>query len=122
MPTDGTKNLKPQNTRTKDEQRRIATLGGKASGKARRDKKMLRDCLEILMEKKYVDEETGKKLTGAELMSIDLFEKFLKETDLAKKARAFEVIRDTAGQKPVDKVEQTNTNITVDFGDLDDGD
>lgn len=122
MPTDGTKNLKPQNTRTKDEQRRIATLGGKASGKARRDKKMLRDCLEILMEKKYVDEATGKKLTGAELLSIDLFEKALKETDVSKKARAFEVIRDTAGQKPVDKVEQTNTNITVDFGDLDDGD
>lgn len=121
MPADGTKNLKPQNTRTKEEQKKIATLGGKASGKARRDKKMLRDCLEILMEKKYLDEATGKKLTGAELLSIDLFEKALKETDVSKKARAFEVIRDTAGQKPVDKVEQTNTNITVDFGDLDEG-
>ena len=122
MPANGTKNLKPQNTRTKEEQKKIATLGGKASGKARRNKAMLRDCLEILMEKKYVDEKTGKKLTGAELLSIDLFEKALNETDVSKKAKAFEVIRDTAGQKPVDKVEQTNTNITIDFGELDNDD
>ena len=120
MPSGNPQNLRSLADRTTEEQHKIATLGGKASGKARRDKKMLRDCLEILMEKKYVDEETGKKLTGAELLSIDLFEKALKETDVSKKARAFEVIRDTAGQKPVDKVEQTNTNITVDFGDLGD--
>jgi uncharacterized protein YfaQ (DUF2300 family) len=35
------KNLKPQNTRTKAEQRKIAIMGGKASGKARREKKLL---------------------------------------------------------------------------------
>ena len=34
--TCGTKNLKPQSMRTKDEQRRIATMGGIASGAARR--------------------------------------------------------------------------------------
>lgn len=121
MPSGNLNNLKSLADRTTEEQRRIATLGGKASGKARRDKKMLKDCLEILMEKKYIDEATGKKLTGAELLSIDLFEKALKETDVSKKARAFEVIRDTAGQKPIEKVEQTNTNITVDFSDLGEG-
>ena len=34
-------NLRPQNTRTKEEQRRIAKAGGVASGKARREKKLM---------------------------------------------------------------------------------
>lgn len=38
MPPNGTKNLIPQSHRTKEEQKRIATEGGKASGEARRKK------------------------------------------------------------------------------------
>lgn len=115
------KDLIPVTQRTKEEAKEISRKGGIASGKARRDKAKLRDCLEELMRKKFYDEKTGKKITGAELLSVDLFEKALKETDTAKKARAFEVLRDSSGQKPVDKVEQTNTSITIDFGDLEDG-
>ena len=116
----------PQNLsiiRSTEEAKKRGSAGGKKSGKARRNKALLRDCLEILMEKKYLDKNTGKKYTGAEMLSIDLFQRALDEQDTAKKARAFEVLRDTSGQKPVDKVEQTNTsNIVVDFGDLEDGD
>ena len=112
--------LIPMNKRSKEEVKAMQRKGGINSGKARRNKAKLRDCLEILLEKKYVDAATGKKLTGAELLSVDLFEKALAEVDTAKKAKAFEVLRDTSGQKPVDKVEQTNTNITIDFGDLND--
>lgn len=110
--------LIPFNMRTEEEQKAMRRKGGINSGKSRRNKAKLRDCLEILMEKKYLDEKTGKQITGAELLSVDLFMKALEETDVSKKAKAFEVIRDTAGQKPVDKVEQTNTNITIDFGDI----
>ena len=38
-------NLKPQNTRTKEEQREIARLGGKASGESRRAKSSIRSIL-----------------------------------------------------------------------------
>lgn len=103
MPRDGSKNLIPQNTRTKEEQKEIARKGGKASGKARRNKAMLKDCLEILMEKKMQGND-GKKITGAEALAVNLFVKALEEQDTAKAAKAFEVIRDTSGQKPVDKV------------------
>lgn len=116
------KDLIPVTKRSKEEAKELSRRGGIASGKARRDKAKLRDCLEILMEKKYLDEKTGKKITGAELLSIDLFNRAIEEADTAKKARAFEVLRDTAGQKPADKIEQTNTNITIDFGELDDDD
>lgn len=38
LPRDGTKNLKPLNKRTKEEQREIQSKGGVNSGKARRKK------------------------------------------------------------------------------------
>jgi hypothetical protein len=89
--------------RTTEEQHKIAVAGGKASGKARRNKAMLKDCLEILMEKKMQGND-GKKITGAEALAVNLFVKALSEQDTAKAAKAFEVIRDTSGQKPVDKI------------------
>lgn len=122
MPRGNPQNLITMKDRSEEEVKKMQRKGGINSGKARRNKALLRDCLEILLEKKYVDDETGKKITGAEKMAVDLFTKYMEETDVSKKAKAFEVIRDTAGQKPVDKVEQTNTNITVDFGDLNNDD
>lgn len=110
--------LIPFNQRSEEEVKAMQRKGGINSGKTRRNKALLRDCLEILMEKKMVDKD-GKKITGAEAQSVSLFLAALQETDTAKKARAFEVLRDTAGQKPVEKIEQTNTNIEIDFGDLD---
>ena len=120
MPRGNVNNLDP--VRTNEEAKKRGAAGGKASGKARRNKALLRDCLQILMEKKVLDPESGKKITGAEALAVNMWYKALNEEDTAKAAKAFEVIRDTSGQKPVDKVEQTNTNITVDFGDLEDGD
>lgn len=105
--------LIPMSQRSKEEVKKIASKGGVNSGKARRNKAMLRDCLQILMEKKMLDAD-GKKITGAEALSVEVFQKAL-----AGDMKAWELLRDTAGQKPVDKVEQTNTNITIDFGDLD---
>lgn len=99
-------NLIPFNERTESEKRAIATAGGIASGEARRNKKMLRDCLDYLLEKvdnTALDEE-GKPMTCAEQLAYNLFVKALTETDTAKSAKAFEVLRDTAGQKPVEKV------------------
>lgn len=120
MPRGNLENMDP--CRTKEEAKKRGRNGGIASGKARRNKALLRDCLEILMEKKMEVGEDGKKVTGAEALSVDLFMAALTETDTAKKAKAFEVLRDTAGQKPVDKIEQTNANIVIDLGDLDDND
>lgn len=100
MPRNGTKNLKPntRENRTKEEQKQIATKGGIASGKARREKKTLRQCLEILLEKTLKDKK-GIEMTGAEAVSLKVFEKALKGD-----IRAFEVLRDTSGQKVPDKI------------------
>ncbi|CND71477.1 TPA: KGG domain-containing protein [Streptococcus agalactiae] len=62
MPRDGTKNLKPMNQRTKDEQREIAVKGGKASGKARRKKADLKKAFETLMTLDITDKNIKKQL------------------------------------------------------------
>lgn len=106
MPQNGTKNLIPTNKRSKEEAKRLGKKGGIASGKARREKKTLRQCLEILLERTLKDKK-GIEITGAEAVSLKVFEKALKGD-----IRAFEVLRDTAGQKPVEKV-QMKTDINI---------
>lgn len=96
--------LIPMNRRSKEEVKEIARRGGINSGKTRRNKALLKDCINILMEQKVIDEETGKKITGAEQLSVNLWKKAVSEMDTAKAAKAFEVLRDTSGQKPIEKV------------------
>lgn len=95
---DKKENLIPFDERTEEEQRNIAKKGGVASGKARREKRDLKRALELLLEREYTDKKGGTK-NGAELLAFKQFEKALSGD-----TKAFEVVRDTAGQKPVDKV------------------
>lgn len=83
-------NLKPQNKRTKSEQREIAKKGGIKSGETRRARKALKEELLLLLS----TGDTQKKL------SLALIEKAMNGD-----VKAFEVIRDTIGEKPVDKQE-----------------
>lgn len=59
-------NLVPQNRRTKEEQRKIARMGGIASGAARRKKADLRKAMQIAMETIHKD-KSGKEMTGEEI-------------------------------------------------------
>lgn len=81
------------------EAREQGRKGGKASGEARRRKKLLRECLTELLEREYVSSD-GKSMDGADLISAKLFQRAM-DGDI----KAFETIRDTVGQKPVERVE-----------------
>lgn len=98
-------NLKP--IRSVDEARRKGKKGGKASGESRREKKLLRECLEILLEKQTVD-VAGKECSGAEAVATAMFLKAC-----AGDTKAFELVRDTVGQKPVDKIVTTEVDPAV---------
>lgn len=84
--------------RTAEEQREIARQGGIASGKARAAKRDLRKAFEALLEKEFKGKD-GATLSGAEAIAMKQMEKALKGD-----AKAFEIVRDTSGQKPVEKV------------------
>lgn len=75
-----------------------ASKGGKKSAEARRAKKDLRLALEMLLEKDFVD-KNGNTTTGTEAVAAKLFEQAIKGN-----VKAFETLRDTVGQKPVDKI------------------
>lgn len=84
-----------------------ARKGGQKSGETRRNKKLLRDCLEILLEKEMQGKK-GEKMTGAEALSAKLFAEAMKGN-----VKAFEVLRDTVGQKPADKVMVADVEASV---------
>lgn len=90
------KNLNP--IRTKSEAREKGRKGGQKSGEARRAKKSLREAMQVLMDADLTGKD-GKTMTGTEAMAAKAFQAALKGD-----WKAWELVRDTAGQKPVDKV------------------
>ena len=82
-------NLIPNSERTPSELREMARNGGLASGEARRKRKTLKEELLLMLS----DGETQQSVTLA-----------LIEKAMSGDTKAFEVIRDTIGEKPVDKV------------------
>lgn len=87
----GKQNLKVPSS---EEARKLGKKGGIASGAARREKKTMRQRLELLLSRKEGDVDTAEAVTLA-----------LIEKALSGDVRAYEVIRDTIGEKPTDKVE-----------------
>ena len=92
--------------RAGEQQVEIARQGGIASGIARREKKSLREAMQVLMDADLTGKD-GKTMTGTEAMAAKVFQAALKGD-----WKAWELARDTAGQKPVDKVQmKTDVNI-----------
>lgn len=84
--------------RTPSKRRENARKAGKASGEARRQKRDLKLAIDALLEKEYTD-KMGNSLSGAEVIALKQMEKAMKGD-----WRAFQLLRDTAGQKPVEKI------------------
>lgn len=98
--------------RTTVEQQKIAKKGGIASGRARREKKLLRETLDMLLSMplkngKLADVDDirsfaalkGKNISVQEAIVIAQIQKAMKGD-----TKAAEYVRDTIGQKPVDNV------------------
>lgn len=81
--------------------------GGKASAEVRRKKRDLRLALEMLLEKEFKDKK-GVSRTGTEVITAKLFEQAAKGN-----VKAFETIRATVGQDPVQKVQVAEVNQDV---------
>ena len=104
MAVKGQENLIPLNERAKDEQREIARKGGIARGEQRREEKLIKDSLKILL--------AMPSTKGNETIQDDLA-LALVNAGLGGNVKAIETIRDTLGQKPSDKVEVTNNEMSA---------
>lgn len=99
----------------REEAKKNGKKGGVASGKVRREKKRMKELCDLVLNNKIQDEKTieGLKQRFPEMNTDDVtFELMLilKQYEKAKDgdAKAFELLRDTSGQKPIEKQEITN--------------
>ncbi len=98
MPRGNPQNLVPVNTRSKEDQRKIRSKAGKKSGEVRRKRKQLREELLALL-------SAGNTQKNISLALID--------QALNGNVKAFETIRDTIGEKPVEKVVMSEVDPNV---------
>ena len=113
MEHSGTKNMIPLNTRTKAEQKRIATMGGIASGEARRRKKTMRELAQMFGNLEVSNEAIRQRMkafgVSDEDMSHDtavIIGQYMEAEKGNTQAASF--IRDTKGENPRDPLLQLN--------------
>lgn len=117
------KNLKPFNKRTEREQREIAKKGGKKSGEIRRDKKKIKETLKELLNleapenlKEKLFEKfpnlKNKKINLQTAMSLSLIINAT-NTNSNNSISAFIALRDTIGEKPIDKLDNINPSVVI---------
>lgn len=103
-------NLIPFQDRTENEQRAIAKQGGIASGKARREKKLMKDQMALLLSLPLKDKAIKKKIKELGLDNEEIDNQMAIIIAMWEKAckgnvKASEFIRDTLGEKAPEVVE-----------------
>ena len=105
-------NLKKGRTladRTKDEQKKIATMGGIASGKARQKKKTMRQLAEICLGAKLTKPEIAAKLKEAGLPATYGGQMLFNAVQMAgRNSNMLRVVLELIGE-----VNQAQTNVNV---------
>lgn len=100
------KDLIPQNKRTKEEQKRIAKMGGIASGIARREKRDMAYFARLMLDEVITDKK-GNELPTRYAMLKSVLKKVLKDGDV----QAFKTITAQAGEQP--QSEELTTPVVV---------
>lgn len=96
-------NLIPNSERTPNELREMARNGGLASGEARRKRKTLKEELLLMLSDGDIQEK----------ISLALINEAINGNNAGSVTKAFEVIRDTIGERPVEKVQATQTVVDM---------
>ena len=105
MASNGTKNLIPLNKRTKEEQKEITTMGGKASGEARRKKATMLSTLEKMLDEVPKSKKNPHNLSFREMATLGLINGAAKGS-----ARNYEIIQAIMGEK---EREDINSEIFI---------
>jgi len=90
-----------------EEQRERARRAGKRSGEVRRERKTLRQELEMLL-KEEIHDKNGKAMDTQKALGTSLIKAALNGS-----VQAFIAIRDTIGEKPVEKVDVQTADFTA---------
>ena len=97
----GKENLRPVSS--KEEARERGRKGGLASGESRRKRKTLKEELLLMLSDGDIQEK----------ISLALINEAINGNNAGSVTKAFEVIRDTIGERPVEKVQATQTVVDM---------
>lgn len=114
-------NLIPLNKRTKEAQREIAKKGAEASNKKQAEKRLLKDTIEMMLKLQPTPQmvnECAEKFGFNPKDLQDIITGGLINKAMSGDSRAFEVLRDTVGQKPKEEVINTNLNTDATIEEL----
>jgi len=117
----------PINSRPVEEARKIQSMGGIASGVAKRKKKLIKETLATILELPVKDKRVREGLKRIGLTTEDMTQQTLMVLGVLKRAQngdpyAATFIRDTLGQKEADKldlIQPVQIVVQDDYGDDD---
>src|SRR5574344_724462 len=116
-------NLKPikKGQLSKDELKKRQSNGGKKSGEVRTQKRLLKDTIEMMLKLQPTPQmvnECAEKFGFNPKDLQDIITGGLINKAMSGDSRAFEVLRDTVGQKPKEEVINTNLNTDATIEEL----
>ena len=83
--------------------------GGIASGKAKREKKTMKEMLDYLLEKEVVNKSTGEKVSTLEAMMSAVVRKAI-----SGHVESCKFVRSTIGQDPITKIQEIDPVEIID--------
>lgn len=114
-------NLVPFTERTEKEQREIARLGGIKSGEVRRARKTAREILQEMLQRQLSDGQiddilgTSKSLLGEDKTAYAVINAKMIQVAAAGDTKAYNAVRDTVGDAPVQEQRIENINTPGDM-------
>lgn len=91
-----------------DRAREIGRKGGKNSKAKQKMRKTLREELLALLSEQITDKNSGRQMEAQRAMSTALIQQALRGN-----VKAFEIVRDTIGEKPVDNISISATDMSA---------
>jgi hypothetical protein len=93
---------------TSEQAREYGQKGGLASVESKRRKREIREYMQGLLDSVVSKDKDGKEIIGAEAMAMRVF-----KAALGGDWKAWELARDTAGQKPIEKIMVADVDAEV---------
>lgn len=117
----GTNNLIPFTERTEEEQKEIARKGGIKSGEVRRARKTAREILQEMLQRQLSNDQiddilgTSKNLLGEDKTAYAVINAKMIQVAAAGDTKAYNAVRDTVGDAPVQEQRIENINTPGDM-------
>ena len=109
-------NLRPRTTLSKEEAKKMGRKGGKASAKKRQQNKTFKEIINKFLDGQVTDNRLKEQMVEFGFADNEVSNKSCAVFALWKEAiqgntKAFELMRDTIGEKPIEQIQNINPPV-----------